>query len=136
MHLLPFPPFFSLTMSKTIPKKQQEQVTKKGKQTHVGMKPSNINQIHIHTIPTSCPILPTMHPKKTFYMHLAYSHPLNEHNTQHCSLHSFPHKRQSISAMFSSTKISQRNLKLPTYHTDPVLLTVSAYKTDYTYHAK
>ena len=80
---------------------------------------------HIHTISTSCAILPTMHPKK----HLAYSHQLNEHGTQHCSLHSFPHKRQSISAMFSSTKISQHNLKLPTY-TDPVLLTVSAYKTE------
>ena len=68
-------------------------------------------------------------PKKTFCMHLAYSHPLNEHGTQHCSLHSFPHKRQSIS-MFSSNKISQHNLKLPIHHTDPVLLTVSAYKTE------
>ena len=52
---------------------------------------------------------------------------LNEHVTQHCSLHSFPHKGQSISAMLSSNKI---NLKLPTYHADPVLLTVSAYKTE------
>ena len=49
-------------------------------------------------------------PKKTFCMHLAYSHPLNEHGTQHCSLHSFPHKRQSVSAMFSSSKISHHNL--------------------------
>ena len=32
----------------------------------------------------------------SLYMHSAYLHPLNEHGTQHCSLHSFPHKRQSI----------------------------------------
>ena len=31
---------------------------------------------------------------------------------------------------------SQHNLKLPTYHADPALLTVSAYKTDYTCHAQ
>ena len=52
---------------------------------------------------------------------------LIEHGTQHCSLHSLPHKRQPISgsATFSSNKISQYNLKLPTYmyHTDPALLT-------------
>ena len=38
------------------------------------------------------------------YMHItySYSHPLNEHGTQHCSFHSLLHKRQSISAMFSS----------------------------------
>ena len=47
--------------------------------------------------------------QKNLYMHLAYSHPLNENNTQHCSLHSFPYNRQSISAMFSSNKISQHN---------------------------
>ena len=70
-------------------------------------------------------------------MHLAYSHPLNEHCTQHCSLHSFLHKRQSISAMFSSNKISQHNLITPTYHTDPCssCTPVSAFKTDHTCHA-
>ena len=59
---------------------------------------------HIHTIPTSCAILPTMHNKKLF------THSLNEHDTQHCSLHSLPHKRQSISVTFISNKIWQHNL--------------------------
>ena len=31
---------------------------------------------------------------KTLYVHIDYSHPLNEHSTQHCSLHSLPHRRQ------------------------------------------
>ena len=66
---------------------------------------------HIYTIPTSCAILPTMHNKKPS------THSLNAHGTQHCSLHSLPHKRRSIpdSATFSSSK------KLPTYHADPAL---------------
>ena len=57
---------------------------------------------HIYTIPTSCAILPTMHKKLS-------THSLKEHGTQHCSLHSLPHERQSIpdSATFSSNKISQ-----------------------------
>ena len=38
---------------------------------------------------------------------------LNEHGTQHYSLHSFPHKRQSISATFSSNKISQHKINTP-----------------------
>ena len=86
---------------------------------------------HIYTIPTSCAILPTMHNKKLS------THSLNEHGTQHCSLHSLEHERQSIpdSATFSSNKIS-RYLKPPTYHADPALLTVSVYKTDYTCHAQ
>ena len=99
--------------------------TLKNQPNKMGMTPQ-----HIHTTPTSCAILPTMHNKKLS------THSLNEHGTQHCSLHSLPHKRQSISATFSSNKISQHNLKLPTYHTDPALLTVSAYKTDYTCHAQ
>ena len=87
---------------------------------------------HIYTIPTSCAILPTTHNKKLS------THSLNEHGTQHCSLHSLPHERQSIpdSAAFSSNKISQHYLKLPTYHAYPGLLTVSAYKTDHTCHAQ
>ena len=32
-------------------------------------------------------------PHKTLYMHITYSHPLNEHGTQYCSLHSLPHRR-------------------------------------------
>ena len=87
---------------------------------------------HIYTIPTSCAILPTMHNKKLSTCSL------NEHGTQHCSLHSLEYERQSIpdSATFSSNKIPQHNLKLPTYHADPALLTVSAYKRDYTCHAQ
>ena len=72
-------------------------------------------------------LVPFCQLKKTFYMHLAYSHPLNERSTEHSSLHSLPHKRQSISAMFSSNKISKRTL---TCHTDPALFmhsTASAY---------
>ena len=62
---------------------------------------------HIYTIPTSCAILPTMHNKKLS------THSLNAHGTQHCSLHSLPHKRRSIpdSATFSSSKIY--NIKTP-----------------------
>ena len=59
---------------------------------------------HIHTIPTSCAILPTMHNIKLF------THSLNEHDTQHCSLHSLPHKRQSISVTFISNRIWHHNL--------------------------
>ena len=59
---------------------------------------------HIYTIPTSCATLLTMHNKKLS------THSINEHGTQHCSLHSLPHKRQSIPATFSSNKISQHNL--------------------------
>ena len=87
---------------------------------------------HIYTIPTSCAILPTMHNKKLS------THSLNEHGTQHCLLHSLEHERQSIPdpATFSSNKTSQHNFKLPTYHAHPTLLTISAYKTDYTCHAQ
>ena len=101
--------------------------TLKNQPNKMGMTPQ-----HIYTIPTSCAILPTMHNTKLS------THSLNEHSTQPCSLHSLPHKRQSIpaSATFSSNKISQHNLKLPTYYADPALLTVSAYKTDYTCHAQ
>ena len=93
----------------------------------MGMTPQ-----HMYTIPISCAILQTMHNKKLS------THSLNEHGTQHCSLHSLPHQRQSVpdSAIFRSNKISQHNLKLPTYHADPALLTVSAYKADYTCHAQ
>ena len=101
------------------------------------MEPSKISQTRCkrqhNTFTPSLHLVPfcqLLHPKKTFCMHLAYSHPLNEHGTQHCSLHSFPHERQSISAMFSSNKISQHNLKLPAYDTDSVLLRVSACRTE------
>ena len=99
----------------------------KNQPNKMGMTPQ-----HIYTIPTSCAILLTMDNTKLS------THPLNEYITQHCSLHSLPHKRQSIpaSATFSSNKISQHNLKLPTYYANPALLTVSAYKTDYTCYAQ
>ena len=35
-----------------------------------------------------------------------------------------------------SSALITTELKLPTYHTDPALLTVSAYKTDYTCHTQ
>ena len=98
---LPYPPLFSLTISK------QEQVTKKFPNENKGMTPQ-----HIYTIPTSCAILPTMHNKETLY-----THSLNEHGTQHCSLHSLPHKRRSTSATFISNKILQHNLN--SQHTIP-----------------
>ena len=78
---------------------------------------------HIHTIPTSCAILPTMLTKKLF------THSLNEHGTQHHSLHGVPHKRQSTSATFISNKFCSTPY-------DPSLLTVCAYKTDFTCHAQ
>ena len=60
---------------------------------------------------------------------------LNEHGTQHYSLHSLPHKRQSISATFSSNKISQHKIKTPyrpsTAHSFCILHTVSAYHSFY-----
>ena len=64
----------------------------------------------LSTIPTSCAILPTMLITKPSKSTLPYPHPLNEHSTQYCSLHSLPHNRQSISAMSSSNKISQHKL--------------------------
>ena len=107
VHLPLSPPLFSLTISKNNSKKKtagtshKKVFQRKTSACRDGTLKNQPNKMqttpqHIHTIPTSCAILPTMHPKKTFYMHLAYSHPLNEHSTQHCSLHSFPHKRQSI----------------------------------------
>ena len=105
-------PLFSLTTSKTIKKKQQDQVTKvfqmKTSAFRDGTLKNQLNKMgttpqHIYTIPTSCAILPTMHNKKLS------THSLNEHSTQHCSLHSLEHKSQSIpdSVTFSSNKISQ-----------------------------
>ena len=63
---------------------------------------------HHNTFTPSLHLVPfcqlCMHNKKLF------THSLNEHGTQHCSLHSLPHKRQSTSATFISNKISQHNL--------------------------
>ena len=91
-----------LPFLKTIPKKkQQEKGLKKVFQRKTSAcrdetlknQPNKMQTTpqHIHTIPTSCGILPTMHNKKLL------THSLNEHGTQHCSLHSLPHKRQSTS---------------------------------------
>ena len=108
-------------------KKQQEQVTKlffqmKTSACRDGTLENQPNKMgttpqHIHTIPTSFAILPTMHNTKLS------THSLNEHGTQHCSLHSLPHKRQSISATFSSNKISHNLKSNATYHTTRPLLT-------------
>ena len=98
-----------LPFLKTIPKKKGTNKSKKVFQRKTsacrdGTLKNQPNKMgttpqHIHTIPTSCAILPTMHNKKLF------THSLNEHGTQHCSLHSLPHKRQSISTTFISNKI-------------------------------
>ena len=77
-----------------------------------------------------------IHSHHCWCLHFAYSHPLNEHCTQHCSLHSLLHKRQSISAMFSSNKISQHNLLQHTIQTQLMHSTVSAFKMDHICHAQ
>ena len=69
--------------------------TLKKQPNKMGMTPQ-----HIHTISTSCAILPTMHNKKHS------THSLNEHSTQYCSLRSLLHKSKSVSTTFSSNKIS------------------------------
>ena len=127
--------------SKNKQKKWQEQVTKKfteWKQAHVGMelsKPAKqAGTTHSHYPYLLCHFANDTQ-QKILYMDLAYSNS-NEHSNHHCSLHSFSHIRQSISATFSNNKISQHNLKLRTYHTDPALLTACAYKTDYICHAQ
>ena len=90
------------------------------------MEPSKINQgidttilSHYPYILSSCAILPTMHTTKlsTCTLPYSYSHALNKRGTQNCSLHSLPCKRRSISAMFSSSKISYTL----TCHTDLAL---------------
>ena len=114
VHLLS-PPLFSLTISKNNSEKKrstnksQKVFQRKTSTCRDGTLKNQPNKMgttpqHIHTIPTSCAILPTMHNKKLF------THSLNEHGTQHCSLHSLPHKRQSISATFISNKILEHNL--------------------------
>ena len=130
---LPFPPLFSLTIlnkKNTAGTSQKKVFRMKTSACRDGtLKNTTTHSHHPYIL---CHFANYAH-QKTLYMHLAYSHPLNEYGTQHCSVHSFPHKRKSISAMFSTDKISQHN---STYHTDPALLTVSAYKTDYTCHAQ
>ena len=111
---LPYPPLFSHCLKEKQLKKRAGTSPKKvfGMKTSAcrdGTLKNQLNKMgttpqHIHTIPTSCAILPTMHNKKLF------THSLNKNGTQHCSLHSFPHKRQSISATFISNKILQHNL--------------------------
>ena len=71
---------------------------------------------------------------RTLYMHFAYSHPLNEHCTQHCSLHSLLNTRQFISAIFSSNKISQSNIPYRPSSCTPHA--VSAFKTDHICHGQ
>ena len=114
-------PLLKIFQKKNNKKKQQEQVTKKfleWKEVHVGMEPSKTAKqdgkdttIHSHHSYILWHFGNYTH-HKTLYMHLAYSHPLNQQGTQYSSLHSFPYKIQSISATFSSNKISQHNLTL------------------------
>ena len=105
---LPFPPRFSLAISKkkNSRNKSQEVFQMKTSTCRDGTFKNQPNKMgtpqYIHTIPTSCAIFPTMHNKKLF------TQSLNEPNTQQCSLYSLPHKRQSRSATFSSNKIHNR----------------------------
>ena len=69
---------------------------------------------------------------------LAYSCALNKQSTQDCSLHSFPHRRQPISAMFSTNKILQHNLNsnIPyRFRTAYALQFLHTGKTDHICHA-
>ena len=74
----------------------------------IGMEPSKTSQTrwecHHNTF------TPSLHLVQFCQLCTTKTHSLNEHGTQHCSLHSLPHKRQSISATSSSNKISQCNL--------------------------
>ena len=77
---------------------------------------------HLHTIPTSCAILPTMHNTKLST--------LNEHGTQHYSK-AFHIKGNPYLPHSAAIKFHNIKLKLPTYPTGPALLTVSAYHSFY-----
>ena len=115
VHLLLSPPLFSLTISKNNSKKKKhKQVTKKfskGKQAHVGMERSKTSRTrwerHHNTFTPSLHLVPFCQLCTTKKL---FTHSLNEHGTQYCSLHSLPHKRQSISATFIRNKILQHNL--------------------------
>ena len=99
----------------------------------MGMTPQ-----HFHTIPTSCAIqVANYSHHKTLFMHVAYSYALNEQGTQLSIAHpTFFHR--SISAMFSSNKIS---ISTPTDHIPYILYipyrlmhsTVFAYRQDRPY---
>ena len=108
--------------------------------TSAWMEPSKTNQTrwewHHSNFTPSLHLVPfcQLCTPQTRCMHLAYSHPLNEHCAQHCSFHSLLHKRQCISAMFSSNKISHKLLQ-HTIQTKLMHSTVSTIKTDYTCHA-
>ena len=77
--------------------------------------------------------------RKTLYMHLAYSYALNEQSNQLYSLHGLRHKRRPISAMFSSSKISQHNLNSNKPYRPSIAHAVQflhTVKTDHTCHAQ
>ena len=98
-----------LTLLESIAKVPDRQVAKLGKSSIS----SDILLSFVHHDSTiTAEAITTIHTTSTepFKITLPYSHPLNEHSTQHCSHHSLPHKRQFISATSSSNKISQHNL--------------------------
>jgi len=79
-----------------------------------------------------------MHTTK-LYMHLAYrSICIDEQGTQLYSFHSLTHKRQPISAMFSSNKISQHNLNsnIPHRPSSSTAQFQHRVKTDHICHAQ
>ena len=77
--------------------KQQKQVTKKFSEQKQPQKPTKLDWddttillLHPYVL---CHFV-NCAPRKTLHVHITYSHPLNGHGTQHCSLHSLPHRRQ------------------------------------------
>ena len=117
----PLPPFFSLTITKWQYKKEKKAVEtthkqfSKGKQVHVRMELSKTNQTRwewhhniyapsLHLVPF-CLLCTPQNYALCIFICIEWTR-----YTQLCSLHSLTHKRQPISAMFSSNKISQHNL--------------------------
>ena len=117
MHLLPFgllshlsPPLpFLKTKPKNHNRNKSPKLFSKWKQAHVGRESSKANQKKdgndIHTIPTSCVILPCIQTTKlsTCTLPYPYSHPLKY---TRCSALLTPHNKESIPAMSSSNTIS------------------------------
>ena len=130
---LSLPPLFSFTIPKNKNKKKKQKKTCRNKSQKVCMKTSacrdgtlknQLNQMQMtpqyhHTIPISCVILPTTDTTKLSHA-LSLPTPTNKHGMHHCSFHSLPHKRQSISAMFSSSKFHNITYTRR-HHTGPAL---------------
>ena len=131
---LPFPPSLLLKKNKTAGTSHKKVFRMKTSACRDGTLKNQPNKMGttpqlIHTIPTSCAILQTMHNKTSLHAH--------QMNTVLSTAHSTAfHIKDSPYRNLPHSAEIEFHLKLPTYHTDPALLTVSAYKTDYTCHAQ